>query len=431
VDLVLGLSITSAAVRLVLVEGATGDGDTVDHDVIELAGLRVSQDASENELVTAVIQHRVIAAARRNTLHSIGVTWTAEAALSGSMVLKALATAGFEDFIAVSECGAADALAAGIGDVAGSQDVAVCIVEPEAAVVAIVNSQGALVDRVDRSGDGKDVAELVGTLVSMLHPAGWKPDAIVIFGSAADLDLIVSWLRSAGPSPVLSAADADLALAKGAALAAARAMTGFEPQAPSAPLADVPIPDDIDLPDEAPTATQWLTSRVGALTSVLGVAVLTFVVSLSLMVGLRTTGQSEPVAGEQRQVSNPAPPVIAERVKQVPEALPAPPPEAAPVPEAAPPPVYSPMEPAPEAVAPEPQYVPSAPEPEYVPPAPEPAYVPPAPANVPAAPPPVYIPPNPPAYQQPAPVQQPRLRDRIIDKIPILNRFHEPQPYYP
>jgi hypothetical protein len=52
-------------------------------------------------------------------------------------------------------------------------------------------------------------------------------------------------------------------------------------------------------------------------------------------------------------------------------------------------------------------------------PAPEPASVPPAPNYVPPAPAPVYVP--------PAPPPQPRLRDRIIERIPIINRFHEPQ----
>ena len=51
-------------------------------------------------------------------------------------------------------------------------------------------------------------------------------------------------------------------------------------------------------------------------------------------------------------------------------------------------------------------------------PAPEPVYVPPAPA-------PVYVPPNTPAYTPPP---EPRLRDRILEKIPIINRFHDPQP---
>ena len=61
-------------------------------------------------------------------------------------------------------------------------------------------------------------------------------------------------------------------------------------------------------------------------------------------------------------------------------------------------------------------------EPAYEPP----AYVPPAPAYTPPAP--VYVPPTP-AYVPPVP--QPRLRDRIIERIPIINRFHEPQYQYP
>jgi hypothetical protein len=64
------------------------------------------------------------------------------------------------------------------------------------------------------------------------------------------------------------------------------------------------------------------------------------------------------------------------------------------------------------------------PAPEFVPPA-APAYEPP-PAQAPPiptyAPPPVYVPPVAP---------QPRLRDRIIERIPIINRFHEPQYQYP
>jgi hypothetical protein len=55
-----------------------------------------------------------------------------------------------------------------------------------------------------------------------------------------------------------------------------------------------------------------------------------------------------------------------------------------------------------------------------LPPAPAPVYVPP-PA---AAPPPAYMPPAP--VYVPPPVPQPRLRDRIIERIPIIGRFHEP-----
>ena len=406
-DHVLGLSITPAAARLVLIEGATGDGDTVDHDVIDIATVRAAADTAE--LLHTVLRNRVIAAAAHNKPHSIGVTWTAEAACDGTRLLEALAAAGFEDFLAVSEWDAADALATGIAGLAGCDDAGVCIVEPHTALVAVVNPQGALVDRIDRRVQGHNSAELVGALVPMFD-AG-RPDAVFVFGSARDLDVVLSQLRSAMAPPVVSAAGADLALAKGAALAAARALSGWETQA------FPPAPQTHSLAAERespvrPRVSGLLASargKVGALTSVLAAAVLTFVVSLALALGLHLTPQSD-----QSPANASGEPPIAANAPVV-EAAPgparfgaalsgpiAPPPEAAPTfdpPEAAPPPVYGPIEPAPEA------------------PAPEPVYVPPEPA-------PVYIPPNTPAYQPPP---QPRLRDRIIEKIPILNRFHQPQ----
>jgi hypothetical protein len=74
---------------------------------------------------------------------------------------------------------------------------------------------------------------------------------------------------------------------------------------------------------------------------------------------------------------------------------------------------------------------PAAPAPDFDPPAapPAPAYVPPAPAYVPPAPAPAYVPPAQP--QVPAVQPEPRLRDKIIERIPIINRFHEPQYQYP
>ena len=82
--------------------------------------------------------------------------------------------------------------------------------------------------------------------------------------------------------------------------------------------------------------------------------------------------------------------------------------------------------PAPAAVpdADPPARVPDAWEPPAAAP-PAPAYVPPAPAYT---PPPAYVPPQP---QVPAVQPEPRLRDKIIERIPIINRFHDPQPMYP
>lgn len=413
-DLVLGLSITSAAVRLVLVEGATGEGDTVDHDVIDIAAVRAAADA--RELAETVLHNRVIAAAQLNRPQSIGVTWTAEAAADGSRLLETLAAAGFDDFLAVSEWDAAEALAVGISGLAGGSNVGVCIVEPDAAVVAAINPQGTLVDRIDRRLHNGSAGALVDALVPIVDPG--RPEAIFVFGSAADLDTVLSMLRSAIAAPVVSAAEADLALAKGAALAAARALSGWHTQTGPAPIKiETPTFDD-DAP--AHRRGHRLSPRVAALSSVLAAAVLTFVVSLSVALGLHLTPQAdEPdvanAAGRPTMAAK-APVAAAARgpthsgaARSGPVA---PPPEAAPVfdaPEAAPvepSPVYGPVEPVPAAPAPEPVYVPPAPAPADVPPAP------------------VYVPPNTPPYQPPP---QPRLRDRIIEKIPLINRFHEPQ----
>ncbi len=325
-------------------------------------------------------------------------------------MLETLADRDLENVIAISELEAADALATGIADRAGYDNVAVCLVEPDAAVIAMVTLQGATVDRIARPLDGDDAVELPSSVIALLDLDEWQPEAIFVVGSADDLDLVMSSLAALTDSPVISAAEADLALARGAALASARAVNTLDtPRAP-------------------------LMSRTGALTSVLVAAVVIFVVSLSVALGLRLTPGPDSTP-KQPQVANADAPAPAAPAPSVPKAAPqsprpaAPPPPAAPAPEAAPPvarTVVVAVPPAPE-VAPiaEPINEPPA----YVPPAP--VYTPPAPAYVPPAPAPAYVPPAPPPnYVPPAP-PQPRLRDRIIERIPIINRFHEPELQYP
>ncbi|MGV0605212.1 DUF7159 family protein [Mycolicibacterium sp. XJ1904] len=397
-DLVLGLSMTSSTVRWVLVEGTTGEGATVDRGSFDF-----DAEVDPDDLLNVAL-----ADVADGPIHAIGVTWTNEAETVASDVLDALAARGYGNAIAVSELEAGDVLAAGIAEIADYDDVAVCIVEPDAAVVAMVDRDGVTVDRIARPLDGADVVELPSSVIAMLELNDWRPQAIFVVGSARDVELITSTLGDVTDSPVFSAAEADLALARGAALASARAVNRLDAPATKAP------------------------SRVGALASVLVAAVVTFVVSTSTAVGLTLTGDSsstrqdprvtdeEPVAVadeaprpveneiHSKKVTTPAEakPVVAQTI-----AMAAPPP-----PPAAPPaePVYEP-----------PAYVPPAPA--YT--APEPAYTPPAPAGAPPAyaPPPVYAPPPAPAY---VPPPQPRLRDRIIERIPIINRFHEPEYTY-
>lgn len=382
-DLVLGLSMTSTAVRWVLVEGTTGEGVPLDR------GVRGGAD------ITGLLDD----IATPSRLHALGVTWTDEVHAAADQVLQTLADRGIRNVVAVSDLEAAEALARGIADIAGYDDVVVCIVEPDAAVVARVDGAGVTADRVDRPADRADALELTSGVMATLEND--HPDAIFVVGSDDGLDVIVAALADAAPCPVITAAEADLALARGAALASARAVNLLD----------------------ATAARRFapVLSRTGVLTSVLAAAAVTFVVSLSVALGLRFTPERPAPQVDAAAELAPAP---------APQPKPAPPP--APVPHAqtvaveVPPAPAAVPEPVPEVVyEPAPQ---APPEPVYQEPAaPAPVYQPPAPVYVPP-PAPVYVPP--PAPPPPVTYPQPRLRDRIIERIPIINRFHEPQyPY--
>lgn len=384
-DLVLGLSMTPSSARWVLVEGTTGDGATLNR------GARALQDLDAGALLDALMAD---AAPRR--VHAVGLTWAAAAEGAASEVWQALTDRGVENVIAVSDIEAAEALALGIADMAACERVVVCIAEPGPSVLATVTPDGVTADRVDPFH--VDDVEAV------------EPDAVFVLGSG-DVAGVVSTLQQRTDVPVISADQADLALARGAALASASAVAMLDAQEQSGRGARL-----------SPTAV---------LASVLAAAVVTLVVSVSAAVGLSLTPET-PSPQMVRSVQEPvreAAPAPAEVLPPSPAAPPPAPaapvvnempaPEAVEVPApAAPPPVYD------EPIAPAPEYVPPAPD--YVPPPAPPNYLPPAPGA------PVLVQPGgplPAAVPPPVTVdaQQPRLRDRIIERIPIINRFHEPQ----
>ena len=369
-DLVLGLSMTSADVRWVLVEGTTAEGATICRDT---AGFDTLDD--------------VMAAVGENWLHAVGVTWAHDAEAAASTLLDALAARGLDNVITVSEEEAAESLAAGIADRAGYRDLAVCLVEPDDALVAVVGAEGVTTARVAATAD---------EMLAQLDRSDSRPEAIFVLGSADDLDEIAAGFHGAAV-PVITAAEADLALARGAALASARAVNTLD----------------------ARPARWRMPTRIGALTSVVAAAVVVFVVSLSAAVGLVLTPDENPTVAQRDTAATADPPARVPSAPSIPRTAPKPIP-------AAPPPV--PAAPPPEAVPPAAETIveAAAPAPEYVPPVEPPAA--PVYEAPPAAPPPAYVPPPAPNYVPPPP--QPRLRDRIIERIPIINRFHEPQyPY--
>ncbi|OBB26129.1 hypothetical protein A5792_27630 [Mycolicibacterium peregrinum] len=384
-DLVLGLAMTSRAVRWVLVEGTTGEGRPFDRGAISL------DDAggyNPDGLLRGLVDDTELDGGHR--IHAIGVTWTNDAAPLAGHIMQSLDTRGYGNVFAVSEIEAAGMLASGIAEITEHDDIAVCIIEPDAAVVAIVTPDDVSADRIDRS------EEFVADIAGLLALTGRPISALFILGSDAH-GPIVADLAESIPAAVITANESDLAFARGAGLAAALAVNTVTP----------PV-----------KAVHW--TKVGALSSVVGGALVTLVVATSAAIGLHLhpgavseTAQASSIH-ESAPEAGPAPKPVQKPVDKA-ATKPAPPAPAAPPP-AAPPPAPAAPQPAQavEAANP-PAYQPPAQVPAAPAPAPAPVYVPPAPAPVYSPPP--YVPP-------PVTYPQPRLRDRIIERIPIINRFH-------
>jgi hypothetical protein len=421
-DLVLGLSVTSTAVRWVLVEGVTGDGDAVDRGVLDVAD---PADFDADALLTVLLDANE--AVVESGLHAAGVTWTPAGEVIAGAILEALQARDVQNAIAVSEPEAAEALASGISAISGYQDVAVCVFEPDSTLVALVDTAGVTVDPQDMVPDS-DVELSASVMALDLNDR--QLDAIFVVGSA-DLEPVVSSMDSVAAAPVISSAEADMAMARGAAVASAMAVISMGS-------------------GSASLFRLREMSRTSVLTAVVVGAAVTLVISLSVVLGLQATSDSPSetknanATTEQLNKGKFGAEAKAALAAPKPEqrpAAPVPRPAAKPAPAPAAPPavqtmVASPPAPAaipdvdpPAAAPPAPAYVPPAPA--YTPPAP--AYTPPAPAYTPPAP--AYTPPapayTPPAPQVPAVQPEPRLRDKIIERIPIINRFHDPQPMYP
>ncbi|AFM17622.1 hypothetical protein Mycch_2861 [Mycolicibacterium chubuense NBB4] len=390
-DTVLGLSVTPSSVGLVLVEGQDADGVAVDGERFELPRRgSAGAVATSEQAAAAVVRTEALAADRGQRVQSIGVTWSDDADTEASLLLKSLSASGYDNIVPVRLSEATDALARGIADVMGYRTTAVCVIEPEQLMALVVaTDEGAVQTAVNHSVVTEE--DLIGWLSAVFTRADWEPEALVLVGSGEDLDGLAPLLEEALSVPVFSPAEAQLALARGAALACAQ--TGeFDPWTA-----------DAGPPETGPSAGRRFDRllRVGP-AALLVAGVVAFVASVSAALGLLfVPDRPAPVVRSSADTSVP-----------VPAAVPAQPPvpvPAAPMPDAG-------AADVPE-VAPEPEPAEQAPEPAPVPDAPPAADVSPA-ADV--APPPVDVPPPVPpaaATVPPVPQERPGLLQRIRDRL--------------
>lgn len=386
-DAVLGLSVTPSAVGLVLVEGQDADGVASEGAGFEVSA-RSAQQTSE-QAAAAVLRTEAMAAGRGQRVHSIGVTWSDDADTEASLLLKSLSDSGFDNVVPVRLSEATDALARGIAEATGYQTTAVCVIEPEQLIALVVQTdEGAVQTAVNHSIVTEE--DLVGWLSAVFAKADWEPEALVLVGSAEDLDGLLPVLEEALAVPVVTPAEAQLALARGAALACARsAEFTFG--------AGLDTAGERTASDTHPTAGRRIAKRGPA--AMLAAGIVTFVVSASAALALQTTPERpapQPRPAAETSVQTPAAvrvPAPAAPPPPAPEAAPViPPPEVAPVVEAAP-------------------IVEEVPLPEAAPPADVTLLQPDVPAAPPVLPGPEVLPPPPVPEERPGILQ--RIRERL------------------
>jgi hypothetical protein len=273
VDAVLGLSMTPTSLGLVVVGGDDlPDGDAADRtpDAFSLRVDGAADVREATEQVTAAVE--AISAARGHRFKSIGVTWSDEAGADASRLMDSLSESGFGNVVPIRLPEATEALARGTAEVIGYRTTAVCVVEPDTAIALIVHTDnGAVQTAINHTIDSDE--SLIGWLSTVFTRADWQPEALVLVGSAGDFDAVLPRLEEALSVPVFAPAEAQLALARGAALA-------------STPSLSQPF-DELVLRESGSGRHAAATRRVspaGALSGVLAAGVVTFVVSASVAV---------------------------------------------------------------------------------------------------------------------------------------------------
>ena len=225
-ELVLGVSMAPASIRLLLVEGENADGATVEEDNLKVATADEAPTLSAaDQVIDAIMGTREGAAQTGSRLMSTGVTWTDNA--EAAALRDALAARKVENVMLVSAFLAAAALAHTVGNAIGYQHTAMLFVEPDTATLAVVDStDGSVTDvyrRALRGGPGADaVTQLIAMIVGV-HALPSRPGGVFVVGSGVDVAPIKRGLEAATRLTVIVPEEPEMALARGAALASANA----------------------------------------------------------------------------------------------------------------------------------------------------------------------------------------------------------------
>ncbi|OBA57957.1 hypothetical protein A5647_22235 [Mycobacterium sp. 1100029.7] len=306
-ETVLGLSLTPTTFGWVLAEGHGADGTILDHQESALcADHGVPAVSTADQVAQQVLRVDAQAGASEHHLRVIGVTWNDEAAAQAALLLEALTDAGFDNVVPIRLLEAVETLALAIAPVIGYDQTAVCVLEHQRATVVMVDSHdGEAQTAIKHISGGFD--GLRSWLTGMFDRTGWRPGAVVVVGADADIDGFSWQLEKALPVPVFAQTMAQVTVARGAALAAARSTEFTDEQLVARTAEPAPV--------KAPPRPGRL-SYAGAATA-LAAGTVTFISSLAVAVGIQFAPQaahapSKHVAhGPIPQVAEAGPPAVA------------------------------------------------------------------------------------------------------------------------
>ena len=222
-DIVLGVSMAPATIRMVVVEGESADGVTVDADRFRVNDANDPATLSApDQVIAAILGTREGAGQGGHQLTSTGVTWTDPS--DAAALATALAARKVENVMLVSAFLAAAALAQTVGQAIGYKYIAMLFVEPDTATLAVVDSTDGSVTDVHRSPlrSAYPVPELVAMIAGLDVPER-HAEGLFIVGCDVDIAPIKPALEAASYLPVSAPEEPDMALARGAALASANA----------------------------------------------------------------------------------------------------------------------------------------------------------------------------------------------------------------
>jgi len=153
---------------------------------------------------------------------STGVTWTDHA--QAAVLREALVARGIEEVLLVSELHAAAALAQAVGRAVGYDTTALMFVERDTATLAVVETaDGSVVKVLSQGLHSADTIAVLTEMVTSLQAEKSTPQGMFVVGSNVDVTAVKAHLKDLVSVPVIAPEEPQVALARGAALAAANA----------------------------------------------------------------------------------------------------------------------------------------------------------------------------------------------------------------